>query len=237
MGPSRYATAVFCLLAVTGCANQDLLVQRQTEMGARLDQLQQSSASSGEKLAALGTEIAGLRGQLQTQAVEIEQLKTAQRELQDNVSERFAQLAPPAGKIEVINRDLSAREKDAGPPVAYLNAFGLYSANKYPAAIQAFESFLAANPASDYAGNALYWIGECYYSQSNLAKALASFKMVVDKYPRGNKAPDALLKTGFTLYAMKENDRAKSTLETLIGQYPNSPAAAKARERLAGAGK
>lgn len=232
---SRCATAVFCLLTVAGCANQDLVVQRQTEMGARLDQLQQASAASGAKVADLGAEIERLREKLAAQAAELEQVKTAQRELQDNVSERFAPLAP-AAKIEVVNRD-PAREKEAGPPAEYLHAFGLYSANKYPAAIAAFESFLAANPASEYAGNALYWIGECYYSQSNLPKALDAFTSVVEKYPRGNKAPDALLKSGFTLYAMKEAGKAKADLETLIARYPKSPAAAKARERLAVPGK
>ena len=88
------------------------------------------------------------------------------------------------------------------------------------------------NPQSEYAANALYWIGECHYSLSDLPKAKDIFSRVAETYPNSSKAPDALLKLGYTQAALKEKSKANATFEGLIKSYPSSPAAAKARERL-----
>ena len=67
-----------------------------------------------------------------------------------------------------------------------------------------------------------------------MPKALESFRTVIAKYPYGKKVPDAMLKTGYTLSAMKETEKARSAFQSLIEKFPDSPAAAKAREKLAG---
>lgn len=233
----RHTAVGFCLVAAAGCTGQDVMVRKQSEMETRLEHLHQASTSSGVRLAELSAEVAALRERLAAQGAELEQVKAGQRELQANITERLAQVAPVAGatsRIEVVSRDDAPREKD-GPPEAYLKAFGLYSANNFAAAVEAFQAFLTEYPDSEYAGNALYWIGECHYSRSDLPRALDAFRMVVERYPTGNKVPDALLKSGFTLYALKEPERARETLESLVAKYPRSPAAVKARERLAAA--
>ena len=140
---------------------------------------------------------------------------------------------PAVTKIELINTDARTRGKTDSSSAAYMKAFGLYSANKYPEAIEAFTDFLRKYPDAEYAVNAQYWIGECYYSRSDLPKALESFRTVIAKYPYGKKVPDAMLKTGYTLSAMKETEKARSVFESLIVKFPESTAAAKARERLA----
>lgn len=78
--------------------------------------------------------------------------------------------------------------------------------------------------------NATYWIGECYYSVSDLDKALVAFQKVLDAWPRHPKASDALLKIGYSYTALKQQDKAKAAFEGLIRSYPGSPV--KARERL-----
>lgn len=228
-----------CFFVVAGCASQDVIVQKQAEMGARLEQLLQSNTMTASRLAEVTSELHGLQEKVKAHAVELEQVKASQKELQANITDRLAQPSTPPTKIEVVNRDVPPKERESGPPQGYMKAFGLYSANNYGAAVEAFEAFLTSNPGSEYAANALYWIGECYYSQSNLPKALDYFKQVVEKYPKGSKAPDAMLKAGFTLYAMKESEKARTALESLVEKYPKSPAAAKARERMnsASAGK
>ena len=122
--------------------------------------------------------------------------------------------------------------RESGPPAEYLKSFGLYSANNFSAAIESFESFLKNNPQSDYAANALYWIGECHYTLSDLPKAKEAFLKVAESYPKSSKTPDALLKLGYTLSAMKEKEKAMVIFERIITSYPSSPAAIKARERL-----
>ncbi|AJY68840.1 hypothetical protein RW64_04095 [Geobacter sulfurreducens] len=231
----RHAVAGLCLVASAGCSGQDVIVRKQSEMETRLEHLHQASTTSGVRLAELSAEVTALRERLAAQGAELEQIKAGQRELQANITERLAQVAPAAGtpsRIEVVSRDGAPREKD-GPPDAYLKAFGLYSANNFAGAVEAFQAFLAEHPDSEYAGNALYWIGECHYSRSDLPRALDAFRLVAERYPASTKVPDALLKSGYTLYAMKEPERAREILESLAAKYPRSPAAAKARERLA----
>ncbi|MEI7817160.1 MAG: tol-pal system protein YbgF, partial [Desulfuromonadales bacterium] len=143
--------------------------------------------------------------------------------------------------------DLSAKYHFNGLNVGYggghNKAINVSSESKYhviinpdiiitPSAIESFESFIKINPQSDYAPNALYWVGECHYSLSDLPRAKETFLKVADNYPKSSKAPDALLKLGFTLSALKEKERATGIFERIITEFPSSSAAIKARERL-----
>jgi tol-pal system protein YbgF len=165
-------------------------------------------------------------------------LKDENRELlasRDELNARVASLAlqTQTPKVEIVNQPSPAKTaRESGHPAEYIKAFGLYSANKFPAAIDAFESFLKNNPRSDYAANALYWIGECYYSLSDFPKAKDVFLKVSESYPKSSKTPDALLKLGYTLSALNEKEKAAGIFEKIITSYPSSPAAIKARERL-----
>ncbi|RQW77979.1 MAG: tol-pal system protein YbgF, partial [Geobacter sp.] len=139
---------------------------------------------------------------------------------------------PDPPRIVVVNKGASSVEGESIEQDAYMKAFGLFSTNNYSGAIQAFQSFITSYPRSEYAGNAQYWIGECYYTQRDYSKALKAFNMVIDNYPKGNKVPDAMLKAGYSLISMNQHDKAKPALEALVETYPKTPAAMKARERL-----
>jgi tol-pal system protein YbgF len=229
----RWAACVAASFVLAGCASSDLVVKRQTETEAKVEHLIQS----GKKLEQHVNELSGqaLSQEDETKAVsaQLKQLQDAIRELrtaQDELKARISLQAAP--KIEVINPEPAPKGKDYGPPSDYVKAFGLYSANSFPAAIEAFEAFLKNDPKSSYAANAVYWIGECRYSLSEFDKARDAFQKVVSDYAKSAKVPDALLKLGYTLAAMNEKDKAIATYERLIKAYPGSPAAAKARERL-----
>jgi tol-pal system protein YbgF len=229
----------FCLsLFLSGCAANDLVVKRQAESEAKIEFLIQSS----KKMEQRHNELAGTQqsqdDRLQALAVEIKLLREDTRELRssdDELRVRIAKLTQQAQtpKVEIVNRASHPNAaKESGPPAEYLKAFGLYSANNFSAAIASFESFLTNNPQSDYAANALYWTGECYYSLSDLPHAQTAFMTVADAYPNSSKAPDALLKLGDTLAALKEKEKAMALFEKIITSYPSSTAAVKARERL-----
>jgi tol-pal system protein YbgF len=132
----------------------------------------------------------------------------------------------------VVNKGAAPGDSDSAEQDSYMKAFGLFSSNNYGAAIEAFTVFIKTYPASEYAGNAQYWIGECYYTQHDFKQALEAFNKVIDRYPKGKKVPDALLKVGFSQISLNEPAKARVTLESLIEKYPKSPAAAKARERM-----
>jgi len=223
---------------LSGCAANDLVVKRQAESEAKIEFLIQTSKKTEQR----HNELAGLQQvldeRLKSVSSEIKQLKDENRELRtsrDELAVRVANLAQQSHtpKVAIVNQPSPAKAvKESGPPPEYLKAFGLYSANNFTAAVEAFESFLKDNPQSDYAANALYWIGECHYTLSDLPKAQAAFAKVAESYPKSSKTPDALLKLGYTLAAMKEKEKAAGIFEKIITTYPSSPAAVKARERL-----
>jgi tol-pal system protein YbgF len=134
--------------------------------------------------------------------------------------------------IQVVNPEPEKKDRESRDQEAYMKAFGIFSANRYPEAITAFTEFIALFPGSEYAGNAQYWIGECHYTQKEFPMALNAFRTVIDQYPKGKKVPDAMLKVAFSQLNMHEEAAARSTLQKLIDAYPKSPASAKAKERL-----
>jgi tol-pal system protein YbgF len=229
----KWTLSAIAWFALTGCAANDLMVKRQTETEARVEHLIQSGKKSEQLINELSGRIQSQEDQLKAASARVQQLQdtlTELRGVQDELKARIMLQAAP--KIEVINQDALSRGKSYGPPAAYVKAFGLYSANNFPGAIEAFEAFLRDDPRSDYAANAVYWIGECYYSLPDLGKARETFQKVADAYPKSAKAPDALLKLGYTLAALNEKGKAVAVFESLIKAYPGSPAAVRARERL-----
>lgn len=234
----RLTTYILFCFALTGCAANDLVIKRQSESEAKIEHLIQSGKKTEQRL----NELAGqqqtqdeqsreLARQLKQYQDTIRELRTAQDELKARLTLLAQQAATP--RIEVVNPEsVQKASRDSGPPADYVKAFGLYSANNFAAAIDSFESFLKLNPQSDYAANAQYWIGECYYTLSDLPKAKEAFFKVAGNYPNSPKAPDSLLKLGYTLSAMKEKEKAFAIYDSLIKSYPSSPAAVKARERM-----
>lgn len=230
-----------CLLVsvfLSGCAANDLVVKRQAESEAKIEFLIQSSKKAEQRHNELSGTLQVQEERLQSVTREIKQLKDESRELRisrDELNARVANLAlkSQTPKVEVVNPpSLVKAAKESGPPAEYLKSFGLYSANNFPAAIESFEAFITGNPQSDYAANALYWIGECHYTLSDLPKAKEAFLKVTENYPKSAKTPDAFLKLGYTLSAMNEKEHATAIFEKIITTYPSSSAAQKARERL-----
>jgi tol-pal system protein YbgF len=126
---------------------------------------------------------------------------------------------------------LTSLAPGAGSPTdIYLKAFADYAAGRYPQSILGFESFLKTYPNSEYAGNAQFWLGECYYSLQRYPRAIEEFRKVVDLYPQGGKAPEALLKTAAAQLELRQMEQARETLQVLRRLYPDSDAAKKSRQ-------
>lgn len=233
----RWIAAIIATLILTGCGANDLMVKRQAEAEAKIEHLIQSGKSGEQRQNELAAQLQGQEDRARDAAAQIKQLQSLVQDVriaQEELKARLTLLAQQASspKIEVVNQGPAAKGKDTGPPAEYVKAFGLYSANNFRPAIEAFELFLKNRPQSDYAANAVYWIGECHYSLSDFPAARASFQKMLDAYPKSPKFPDALLKLGYTLSAMNEKEKAAAVFERLIRSYPGNPAAAKARQRL-----
>ena len=131
----------------------------------------------------------------------------------------------------------SAPTEHAAPAVEplalYRVAYEDLRAGKHEAAERGFREFVRRFPHHDYADNAQYWLGECFYDRKLYDKAAPEFRAVVQRWPTGNKAPDALLKLGFSLAALGDVDKARAALREVPAAYPRTEAARLATERLA----
>ena len=236
MLPGNRMWAVFFVLIVSGCSNDKLIMKRQVEMDARLDLLTQENVATGARLTEISDELKTLRKRDTEKNEELAQLKTGVQELKaqlEGLSRRGEETARDSTtRIVVVNKGAASGAQDGEEQDAYMKAFGLYSTNRFRAAIDAFTRFLVTYPASEYAVNAQYWIGECYYTSREYSRAIEEFTKVSTRYPHGKKVPDAMLKIGFALISLNQQDKAREVLAALVKEYPQSPAALKARERL-----
>jgi tol-pal system protein YbgF len=122
----------------------------------------------------------------------------------------------------------------AGPKAEklYAGALALYSGREYQQATAKFAEFVAGYPDHKLAGNAQYWIGECYYSQKRFAEAAEEFAKVEKSYPASHKVPAALFKRGLSLAELKRMPEAQAALQRIVERHGQSEEAAKAKEKL-----
>lgn len=115
----------------------------------------------------------------------------------------------------------------------YRTATAALRAGQHDEAERLFRDLVKRFPHHDYADNAQYWLGECFYDRKRYAEAASEFQMVLANYPSGNKAPDAMLKLALCLTAMGDSERGAKMLRTLPQTYPRTDAARIAEEKLA----
>ena len=96
-------------------------------------------------------------------------------------------------KLELIEEKLKDKESSIVEN-EYKKIRRFYLLQEYDKAIESFEYFLKKHPDSEFAINALYWIGESYYAKENYKKAIQEFQKIIDNYPNQEKTTHAKLK-------------------------------------------
>ncbi|HEX7153923.1 MAG TPA: tol-pal system protein YbgF [Thermoanaerobaculia bacterium] len=176
----------------------------------------------------------------------VQQLTQVQRDVTDlqtrvNGMQPAAQPFPAAGSpgTATPGGTLAGSEVTVPPPVTtedpmqvYQAAYRDYQRSNYDLAIEGFRDFVAANPNSELADNASYWIGESLFSQKKYREAIQQFDIVVTKYPRSDKVPGALLKKGYAYISIGERSQGVVQLQYVIHEHPSSQEASLARQRL-----
>jgi tol-pal system protein YbgF len=122
----------------------------------------------------------------------------------------------------------SAAQKPVAPPPvsnispqeAYRMAYNDYLKGNYDLAVESFKLYLQQFPDSPLADNALYWIGECHFSQKKYEEAIDSFNRVILTYPQGDKVAAAYLKKGISYMELGKKDEALAVFTILVTKYP-----------------
>lgn len=133
--------------------------------------------------------------------------------------------APPAAAAPPSGGNLS-------PQDAYNASYNDYLKGNYDLAVESFRLYREQFPDSPLADNALYWIGECYYSQKKFEEAIGQFNDLILAYPQGDKVPAAYLKKGLAYLEIGRTEEAAAALKLLTAKFPLAEETRLARDKL-----
>lgn len=180
------------------------------------------------QLQLLQEEVQMLRGLVEEQSYQLQQLKQQRIDDYTDLDRRISQLSQTGGS----NRSNSVSAGSASP--AGNGEFESYSAavdlatrqQEFDQAIVALKEHLKNYPDGRYAGNAHYWLGQIYFVQGNLDEARQAFERVVQDYPNHNKAAESKYKLGQVYVRQGNRARGRSLLEEVAsGSSESAPLA------------
>jgi len=200
-----------------------------------------------KKMEFLQQEVQELRGKVEEQAYQLQQLQEQQKKLYLDLERKMQSAAAPkpaANDNSGITFDTEEPAKPAATTApaneqtkateekSYQQAYHLIQNKDYEGALVAFKALIANFPQGKYQPNAHYWLGEIYVAKGNLDLAATAFNQVFTLYPEHPKAPDSLLKLGYVEYARGQWQRSKQFLSQVKTQFPDSTSAQLADSRL-----
>jgi len=224
----------------------DALVHQNEAMAARLAAMEETlkslSASNpalelAQQIERLRQEISQLRGQVEVVGHETQAAAKRQRDMYTDIDSRLKRLeqspAPAGGKPAASSPAPAAAAAGDAETRAYEAAQNNRRVGNYPAAIAAFQAFLAQYPRSALAHRAQYWIGDSQYNLREFKNAITSQQKLIASYADSASVPDALLNIASCQLELGDSGAARKTLDGLVSRYPSSEAADKGRRRLA----
>jgi tol-pal system protein YbgF len=200
------------------------LVTRVGEIEERMQNTQGATEQTNYRLDQLAQQLT------QTQR-DIEGLRSMIASLQQPAAPGTTAPAPSGSEV-IVPAPPAGAPPSANAMESYQAAYRDYGRGQYDLAIEGFREFMDANPRSELADNAAYWIGESLFSQKKYREAIEQFESVVNNYPRSEKVPGALLKKGFAYIAVGERSQGVVQLQYVVHEHPKSQEAALARQRL-----
>lgn len=114
----------------------------------------------------------------------------------------------------------------------YNTAFMDYQKGNYDLAIDGFTMYREQFPISPLIDNALYMIGECFFSQKKFDRAIEQYDDLIVNYPDSDAHATAYYKKGLALAELKKNDEAIAVLTLLISKHPLEEEAKKAQQKI-----
>ena len=204
------------------------------------DSLKNLSASNpalelSQQLERLRQEMTQLRGQIEVLGNEVQSASKRQRDMYLDLDTRMKRLEQPsaaAATPPATGAGAAPQAADAETR-AYDAAQNQRRIGNYPAAIAAFQNFVAHYPKSSLAHRAQYWVGDSQYNLRDFKSAIASQQKLIAAWPDSASVPDALLNIASCQIELGDAMGARKTMDGLVARYPASDAAEKARRRLA----
>lgn len=216
------------------------LQKEQEKNSAAMASLRKGQANTSADFTELREQIQQLRGQIETLKKDTARDTKKDDEYREKIDNLLLKINFIENFLEISKKDSASdidfpAPKDAGKQdkaSTYAAAYQTFKSGNYIKAREAFQGFLAAHPTGEYADNAQFWIGECYFFEKQYDKAILEYEKVTKKFPNSNKVPYALLKQGIAFQNLGDRVSARLLLQQVIRDYPNTSQARIARSKL-----
>ena len=126
--------------------------------------------------------------------------------------------------------EASAREKNPGEN--YDLGLKEFTGGNYSAARGLLKKYVAENPRSNKAQNAMFLIADSYFMEGLYEESILEYQNMIESWPTSPKVPLCQLKQGLALIKIGKPNDASLFFESLIETYPESPEAQKAKKHL-----
>jgi tol-pal system protein YbgF len=209
-------------------SNADIQVELK-QLREQIQALQANLESTNQRLAALSNELAATRDRFSAGGPPPAAGAPAATGAPAPTGPGVAGPAAAAGAAAAAGRTVE-------PAQLYNTAYEDYLRGNFDLAIQGFQEYAMRYPTTDLADNALYWIGECYYSKKAYKEAIDSFTQLLNTYKTSDKAAAALLKKGLAYVELGDRSQAVINLQYVLYEHPGSKEAELARNKLASLG-
>jgi tol-pal system protein YbgF len=226
-------------LLFTGCATHRQMSEAQMD----LYEIRQENRQIKATLAHLDSLVAEQNGALRKFNADFyatsQELQNGMALIKDRLNDASAQIQQNTSVIENRKTGNPADTTNSGKKTDELNPESIYRAayydvikGNYDMAIKGLNEYLKTYPQTSLADNALYWIGECYYTQKDYAKAQESYERLLKDYPQSENIPATKLKLGLCLYNQKSKTKAKQYFQDVAKNYPGTDEANQAADML-----
>ncbi len=217
--------------------NSDEALKLAQEAKLNVNVLSTKSTELDNKIILLSEEISSVS------AAKIEELETQLALLVEAYKDLHAQIkAIEAMPLRVNQKNPKNTEPTFSPGSAislvstpeydlYQQALQIFNKRQYEEATALFNDLLKHYPNGQYAANAYYWIGECYYATSDFASAINAFNKVLT-FKQSQKCDDAQNKIALSFLKMGQSVEAKAEFKKLIERYPASEFVPRAKQYL-----
>ncbi len=249
--PLKEQTGLFPILLlvaglIAGCASRKEIVRFQEDTAAiqdRLTGLQKDNEQMREQLKEINRSIQSLRdSNASVKADLLSEMSTLREEtaylrnLLDDTGSRMSRMMQnfdrPAGAGDAAAGDSGSPPSPESAKTLYDAAYLDLSRKNYDLAAGEFREYLRLYPASEYSGNAQYWIAEIIYVKKDYAAALAEFRKVIEAYPKSGKVRAARLKAAYCRLHLNDTAGARVDLEKIVREFPGTEEARLAAGRL-----
>ncbi len=220
-------------------AQEALVKDRVAAVDKKIAELNQASRRSGADLGVsvsrLQDDLAKAKGDLEVEQHKLDELSQKLSDLQQTTDSRFASLRGRGALDEAEAKQLIESLPKQDDKAAFLALAKQQEQKNNPGVARAiYDEYVRRFPGDASAPTAALRSGDLAAGQQRWKESFVAYGWVYKNAPRSDVAPDAMLGMANAMLQLDElKADAPAMLKEIVDKYPKSPAAAKAKAKLA----